>query len=544
MSSLLETSTTEPGGQLRSERRFDLPARRRSLVAPRAVKVLLALQVLATLLFAGHALGLYGGRGDLLWNQVVYEFGVAPAVAICAWRTFVVAEDRRAWALITLAIVLYVAGDLSWWLTIYEDPSPPYPSVTDALYLSYYVPLLAGLVVLIRSRVGRLEPGKLLEGIVGGLALASLAAAITLDPDVASTQGQAAAVVTSLAYPSMDIALLCVLAGGLIFQGSRLTSTFGLVACGLTVAAISDCFLVLATAGDGYREGGPIDIGWPASMVLIACAAWAQPTTRPRSSRRTATNEHVLTVGFGVLIAGLFAAEALAELSPVARILLQLAVLALLAQLFITNRERSRLARHRERMRAQLHDDALQYVLAARQDLGLVAEGDSAALPYARSALESLTIELRRVMLDLTPQDVTPSTLQAAVVEATADAARRGGFSLKVDLPADIVGSHSELVFALVREFVGNAAKHAAATHVDVRASRAGDGIEVTVADDGCGLHEDQRAQAVRAGHIGLALATRRVEAAGGTLTVSGTTGEGTHVAVRLPRRASNVRQL
>jgi signal transduction histidine kinase len=55
------------------------------------------------------------------------------------------------------------------------------------------------------------------------------------------------------------------------------------------------------------------------------------------------------------------------------------------------------------------------------------------------------------------------------------------------------------------------------------------------VADDGAGIPEGRLAAALREGHIGLASSIQRVEAVGGTLTLSPAPGGGTSVAVTLP---------
>jgi len=68
---------------------------------------------------------------------------------------------------------------------------------------------------------------------------------------------------------------------------------------------------------------------------------------------------------------------------------------------------------------------------------------------------------------------------------------------------------------------------------VDVR--RAADAILLEVADDGAGIPEGRLGAALHEGHIGLASSIQRVEAVGGTLTLSPAPGGGTAVAVRLP---------
>lgn len=54
----------------------------------------------------------------------------------------------------------------------------PYPSWADAGYLSYYPPLYVGLMLLMRARVLRFSVSVWLDGLLGALALASVAASV------------------------------------------------------------------------------------------------------------------------------------------------------------------------------------------------------------------------------------------------------------------------------------------------------------------------------------------------------------------------------
>lgn len=64
---------------------------------------------------------------------------------------------------------------------------------------------------------------------------------------------------------------------------------------------------------------------------------------------------------------------------------------------------------------------------------------------------------------------------------------------------------------------------------------RTADELLLEVADDGAGIPEGRLRSALREGHIGLASSIQRVEAVGGSLTLSPAPGGGTSAAVRLP---------
>jgi signal transduction histidine kinase len=65
-----------------------------------------------------------------------------------------------------------------------------------------------------------------------------------------------------------------------------------------------------------------------------------------------------------------------------------------------------------------------------------------------------------------------------------------------------------------------------------------GDGVVVTVRDDGPGIAPGRLAEAARAGRIGVTRSIRgRVEELGGTVAISSPAGQGTEVEMRVPRR-------
>lgn len=83
-------------------------------------------------------------------------------------------------------------------------------------------------------------------------------------------------------------------------------------------------------------------------------------------------------------------------------------------------------------------------------------------------------------------------------------------------------------VYYVTSECLTNAAKHARATVVEVRARVYEDVLEVVIGDDGVGGAEP-------GGGSGLIGLTDRVEATGGRLTVRSPPGRGTTLIARLP---------
>ncbi|GAA0904282.1 sensor histidine kinase [Pseudonocardia zijingensis] len=205
----------------------------------------------------------------------------------------------------------------------------------------------------------------------------------------------------------------------------------------------------------------------------------------------------------------------------------------LLAELTdIEGRERRSLSEH-------LHDGALQYVLAARQDLDDAREtGDEEAFARVERALAESSQLLRSTVAELHPAVLDRAGLPAALRDLARAAGARGGFAVDVDVrnwPDDERSPADALLYRTARELLTNVVKHAGAGSVTVELAHVGDRARLTVTDDGAGIPDGAIERGLRDGHIGLASHALRVEAAGGTLTLRPGRTAGTVAAVDVP---------
>jgi len=189
----------------------------------------------------------------------------------------------------------------------------------------------------------------------------------------------------------------------------------------------------------------------------------------------------------------------------------------------------------RRRLAEALHDEALQNLLAARQELGA---GDRAELEIVAEGLDRTVVQLREAVFDLHPYLLEQAGLGAALRAVAERAGRRDGFDVHVDADARDGGRDDQLVFSIARELITNVVKHARASKLWVAVRQRRGAIELTVCDDGVGVDPESAALAPRAGHIGLTACAERAEAVGGTFEVgAGPGGVGTLIRVRLPFR-------
>ncbi len=194
--------------------------------------------------------------------------------------------------------------------------------------------------------------------------------------------------------------------------------------------------------------------------------------------------------------------------------------------------------RERARLSEELHDGALQYVLAARHDLDdLEPAAEPAAMARIDHALTAASQLLRTMVSELHPAVLHEVGLASAVSELATREAARSRASLDVDV-SSWPGRRTrldDLLFITARELLTNVTKHAGAAHVAV-SLRSDVGVaRLVVVDDGVGLGGTQLSERLAEGHIGLATMRARVTAAGGTLLIEPGERGGTSVTVSVP---------
>jgi two-component system NarL family sensor kinase len=195
--------------------------------------------------------------------------------------------------------------------------------------------------------------------------------------------------------------------------------------------------------------------------------------------------------------------------------------------------------RERRRLADALHDEAIQNLMAARQELASALEGDETSAETVEIGLDRTIRQLRDAVFQLHPYVLEHAGLEAALRAVADEQGRRGGFSWSLQVQEEAATGQEALLLSVARELLVNAAKHAQATHVSVAVRREGPSVLLTVSDDGRGVDLERIHAAPQEGHIGLASLAERVEAAGGTFTVHGAPQAGTTVRAALPARAT-----
>lgn len=193
------------------------------------------------------------------------------------------------------------------------------------------------------------------------------------------------------------------------------------------------------------------------------------------------------------------------------------------------------------RIARELHDDVTQRLAGASIELATLPR---LADPGARAAMEqaigtelaSLSRDVHALAYRLHPSVLDDLGLVEALRVECERIGRRGAALVAFDAgaAADAVrGERALCLFRVAQEALRNAARHARATRIDAGLRGTADGgVELSVADDGCGF--DPLAARERAS-LGLASMRERVALLGGRLEIDSRRGAGTRVVAWLP---------
>ena len=188
----------------------------------------------------------------------------------------------------------------------------------------------------------------------------------------------------------------------------------------------------------------------------------------------------------------------------------------------------------RRRIAQLIHDDALQSLLAANQELIEAAPG-RAGVTRAQEVVSQSIADLREALLALHPVTLERGGFQQALGAVARQAARQAGFEVSVSVDEAALGRHDELALALARELLANATHHSRANAVTVRLAARDGAVVLEVADDGEGMEPSRPTEALASGHIGLASVEQRVQAVGGAFELDTAPGQGTMARATLP---------
>jgi signal transduction histidine kinase len=187
----------------------------------------------------------------------------------------------------------------------------------------------------------------------------------------------------------------------------------------------------------------------------------------------------------------------------------------------------------RRRLERDIHDGAQQRLVSLKLQLRLT----EASVPPERDDLKSMLSEAvsdaTEVITELQEisRGIHPAILSAGGLPAAFNAlARRSSVPVELDVVIEqrLPESIEVAAYYVVAEALTNAAKHAVATEVRIRARTTGDSLNLSICDDGIGGADSGKGS----GLIGL---KDRIEVLDGQMQVDSPPGSGTILEITIP---------
>ncbi len=206
--------------------------------------------VLAAALIVSLAVRPVGSYVDLIdgWGVAAFELSMG---ALCiarfyeaSWRTSTSAA-RLFPLLIGVACLSWGLGKAVLTLESLGGATPPTPSPADVFFVCFFPICFMGLAVLIERGNRNSLVSTSLDGLVAGLGVAALSAAVVVAAVTNMTGGSPLATATHLAYPLGDILLLPLAVGGFAVLPRGFRPFFAIVCVALASNAIGDAFNLL-----------------------------------------------------------------------------------------------------------------------------------------------------------------------------------------------------------------------------------------------------------------------------------------------------------
>jgi diguanylate cyclase (GGDEF)-like protein len=216
---------------------------------------------------------------NLILDGILNNLAYALSPILCFMRARRATAYRSSWRILALGLALYGFGNIYWTIFIRPLADPPFPSVADGFWLSFYPCAFIALLLVIRDFAGKLPLSLWLDGIVGGLAVAAIAAAVVgpVLKAVHANGDSTAAIVTTEAYPLLDVLLLLVVTALLALYHWRPPASMWFLAGGLALFSVADCIYLVLVAHNSYQPGGLDDTTWVVATAVVALApGWSK----------------------------------------------------------------------------------------------------------------------------------------------------------------------------------------------------------------------------------------------------------------------------
>ncbi|MDX6721828.1 MAG: hypothetical protein QOD73_232 [Solirubrobacteraceae bacterium] len=296
---------------------------------------LIALAVLLCACILNALTGIDAGPLEWLLAKWGYNIVLLGSGLVCLARGVLIPRERSAWITVAVGVIGWSLGNVYYTVALWDLDVIPVPSASDVLWIAYYPIAYMGVAMLLRARVARFHVSLWMDGALAALAVGALTAAVVFHGVLKTTGGPAVEVAVNLAYPIGDLVLLGMVTGGVALTGWKPGLGWGALAGSFLVFGLSDLVYLWANATGSWQAGSVFEAGWPAAILLLACAAWLPPR-RMRPRPLEGTRVLVIPMSFAILGLVLLISDHFVRLNLLAVGLAWGSVVAVIARFGIT----------------------------------------------------------------------------------------------------------------------------------------------------------------------------------------------------------------
>jgi hypothetical protein len=368
-----------------------------------------------------------GEAGTTFFATWLFNAVLIICALCCCWCAYTRLENRLVPAVIGAGLIADALGGLTA-MVLERSGDLPVPSLADPLWLAIYPCEYVVLLMLTRQRVGHTGVVTKLDGMLSGLAIASVVVCVTLPPALAAS-GDAAFLtqLTDVLYPIADLILLGGVVTAISLNGWRLDRQLAVLATAVMAWEVADLIYLIGPESLD-KLGDPLVLAG-VTMLAVAVTQWNQP---PQSSQGPRDRAIFVTLAFGLLPLGVLVLAQPLDLIWPGVALAGCAVLIVFARMVITMRENQRIIGSNEReiaARDQAQEE-LRTSLEARDQLDEqmrdVLEKQNDAEKHARyrasvlldATTELLTGPLHHVVAQVEAVRTTATSIESQVAAA------------------------------------------------------------------------------------------------------------------------------
>ena len=206
-------------------------------------------------------------------GPIINLLGLSAVVAVVVGVRRNRPKSRWPWWLFAFGLGLFWLGDVY----TYSYPrlfhvNVPFPSFGDAVYLTVYPALMAGLLLLVRRRNPERDRAGVIDSLIMTLGLALVSWIALIAPYVHDPTLPLLPKLVSIAYPLGDILLLAAAIRLAVDAGKR-QPAFYLLALSIVTLLVTDFVYGVLTLNNAYTHQIILDVGWIGFYLFWGAAA-------------------------------------------------------------------------------------------------------------------------------------------------------------------------------------------------------------------------------------------------------------------------------